>query len=164
MTNILKAALEASEMGFPVFPADPNTKRPLVKDWPHVATRDPEKIKQFWLQFPNSMIGAVTGHASGWVAIDIDIKENESAFQKLKTFENLHGEKLKPAFCTETGSKGLHLFFPLPNGIDIKNSASKIGQGWDVRSTGGYVIFAGSIRSDGNSYKFINFEEAYNAS
>lgn len=149
-------------MGFPVFPVNPKNKEPLVRDWPNVATRDPEQIKQFWAQFPNAMIGAVTGHPSGYFVIDIDVKDGECPFQKLKSFEGKHGDKLNPAFVTRTGSGGLHLFFKMPHDKDIRNSASKIGDSFDVRGNGGYVVFAGSIKSDGNSYQFLNFGEAYN--
>lgn len=162
MTNILKAALEAAEMGFRAFPADPKTKRPLVKGWPEIATRDPQKIKELFEPFYNPML-AVVIHESGWVTLDIDVKENECAFKKLKAFEALHGGRLIPAFAIRTPSLGLHLYFKAKEGIEIRNNASKIAKGFDIRGSGGYCIFAGSVRHDGKTYEFIsNFEEAYN--
>lgn len=164
MDNLaVTAALRAAKMGFPVFPADPNTKRPLVKGWPDLATLDPEEITKFWLQFPNAMIGALTGEKSGYFTVDIDVKNEECPFDKLKSFEAVHGERLIPVFATKTGSGGLHLFLRMPTNVDIRNSASQIAKGFDIRANGGYVIFAGSTKSDGNQYQFINFMEAYNA-
>jgi len=44
-----------------------------------------------------------------------------------------------------TPSGGRHIYFSTPGGMDVKNSAGKIGPGLDIRGDGGYVVAAGSV-------------------
>lgn len=150
----ITTALRAAEMGFPVFPADPHTKRPLIKNWPNLASRDPDQIHAWWQQFPKAMIGAVTGYASGFFVLDIDVEGEENAFEKLKKFQQENGD-LPATLTVQTASGGLHLYFRMPDGIDLRNSAGKLAAGIDIRANGGYVIFPGSVRADGQSYKIV---------
>jgi Bifunctional DNA primase/polymerase, N-terminal/Primase C terminal 1 (PriCT-1) len=53
-----------------------------------------------------------------------------------------------------TGGGGLHFFFKHPGGI-IKNSASKIGPGLDLRGTGGYVVAPPSVHINGHRYAWV---------
>src|SRR5581483_928401 len=39
-----------------------------------------------------------------------------------------------------TGSGGVHLWLRVPTGVDVRNSAGRLGLGVDVRGDGGYVI------------------------
>lgn len=158
LTTPVIVALEAAKMGFPVFPTDPATKRPFIKDWPNQATREPEAIHAFWTQFPQAMAGVVTGHASGFFVLDIDVEGREDAFAKLEDFEQTMG-KLPKTMMVKTPSGGLHIYFVMPQGIDVRNSAGKLGDGFDIRANGGYVIFPGSIRADGKAYEMVNVQK-----
>lgn len=153
--NNIATALQAAEVGFPVFPANPENKRPLIKDWPNLASRDPNQIRTWWSQFPRAMTGAVTGDASGFFVLDIDVKNGEDAFEKLKNLQRLYGE-FSSTLMVKTASGGLHLYFKMPDGINLRNSAGKLATGVDIRANGGYVIFPGSIRADGQSYKILD--------
>lgn len=148
-------ALLANQLGFPVFPADPATKKPLIKDWPNLASRVSDQIHAWWQQFPKAMIGAVTGQASGFFVLDIDVKGEENAFEKLENFRKENGD-FPPTLTVQTASGGLHLYFKMPDGIDLRNSAGKLAKGIDIRANGGYVIFPGSVRADGQSYKILD--------
>lgn len=153
----IEGALIAAGLRMPVFPCNPATKTPLVKDWQKVAALDTETIKNWWAAWPDAMVGAVTGKVSGIAVVDIDTKDGTSADEKAQKLEAEHG-KLFPAFATRTPSGGLHFGFYIPKGIDIRNSAGKLAPCVDVRGTGGYVIFAGSVRADGKRYSFIKWE------
>ena len=148
-------ALRAAQMGFPVFPIKPEDKSPFVK-WTLTSTRDPEVIKDFWNGFPNAMVGAVTGWVSGYFVLDIDVKDGKEAFEKLNDFVSSVGtEPLPTTMIVQTPSSGLHLYFKMPKGVDIRNSAGELGKGIDIRANGGYVAFLGSVRADGKSYQLI---------
>lgn len=148
-------ALNAASMGYSVFPVDPASKRPLVSNWPNVATTDPEVVRSFWIQFPSAMIGVVTGVKSGLFVLDFDVKDGEDVFEKVRIFEEANRLVLLPTLTVRTPSGGLHFYYRMPEGIDIRNSASKLGEGVDVRANGGYVVFAGSVRADGKKYEII---------
>ena len=55
----------------------------------------------------------------------------------------------------ESPSGSLHHYFNWPDGIEIKNSASGIAPGIDVRGEGGMVIAPPSVRGDGE-YRWLN--------
>ena len=64
---------------------------------------------------------------------------------------------LPPTLSTITGRHdgGRHYYFTLPEGASIGNSVGKLGQGLDVRGTGGYVVLPASVHPDtGKLYAF----------
>jgi Bifunctional DNA primase/polymerase, N-terminal len=152
-----EAALTAAFLGFPVIPCNPENKKPLFAGWPEKATTDRDTITEWWSQWPQAMIGVLTGKPSGYFVLDIDVKDGVPALEKLSKLETLHGS-LVPLMTVRTPSEGLHLYLPMPEGTDIRNSAGKIGIGIDIRGTGGYVIFPGSTRADGKQYTLISKE------
>lgn len=124
----------ASKLPFPVFACDAE-KRPLVRGGFKAATRDPEEIAR---QFVSAdMIGVPTGAMSGLIAIDVDVKGGALGAQWLEE----HAEALPQTRTHKTRSGGLHLIFRAPEGVEIRNSASRVAPGVDVRGEGGYVIF-----------------------
>jgi hypothetical protein len=58
---MLMVALETAASGFRVLPVSPESKRPLIKDWPNKATSDSTQITAWWKQYPNAMVGVATG-------------------------------------------------------------------------------------------------------
>lgn len=149
-----KVALGASAVGYFVFPVDPASKKPLVKDWPNVATRDSEIIQSYWAAHPNAMVGVVTGEKSNLFVLDFDVKDGEDVWDKVYAFQRLHGPLL-PTITIQTPSGGLHFYYQMPIGVDLRNSTGKLAEGVDVRANGGYVVFAGSIRADGKMYQIL---------
>jgi len=147
-------AFRAALMRFPVLPVNPVTKKPLINDWPNKATCNPEEIEAYWNQYPNAMTGIVTGHASGIFILDFDVEDGEDLWEKVRVFEEAHGD-LNQTLTVKTPSGGVHFYYRMPEGVDLRNSASKLFHGVDVRANGGYVVFAGSVRADGKKYEII---------
>ncbi|HEY7117511.1 MAG TPA: bifunctional DNA primase/polymerase [Tepidisphaeraceae bacterium] len=124
-------------------------KHPIATLVPHgvlEATTDRAALAQWWAIYPDANVGVATGDASGVVVIDIDLG-GEDIFDNLIA---LHG-KLEPTWMAGTGSGGIHLYYQMP-GADIRNSASAIGPGIDVRGNGGYVVAPPSRHVSGAAY------------
>lgn len=140
-------ALALAREGFKVFPVTARAKGPpLVKDWPHRATTDPEMIRQFWLATPEANIGI---HCEGLLVLDIDPKNGgEESYAKL---DMVYG--FPATMSVRTPSGGRHLYFKLPEGHPgVPNSVGVLGPGLDIRSTGGYVLACGSVTGAGTYY------------
>ena len=129
----------AASLGLPVFPCEEN-KRPIVARWPEVASRDQPEILRMFAPASATMIGVPTGSASGLIVIDVDVKNGAQGDAWLQ--EN--ADALPPTRTHRTRSGGLHLVFRQPDGVEIRNSASRVAPGVDVRGSGGYVIWPGS--------------------
>jgi hypothetical protein len=124
----------AIALGVPVFPCDAH-KRPLTAHGFKDATAEPAAIRRMF-QNPNAvMIGVPTGAIVGWVVVDVDVKDGAQGAAWL----DANSHRMVQTRTIRTGSGGLHLYFRWP-GQPIKNSASKIAPGIDVRGDGGYVI------------------------
>jgi hypothetical protein len=102
------------------------------------------------------MIGAVTGEASGLVVLDFDA-EGKDVFDMVADYERRFSKL--PQTMTVKTPRGLHFYFRMRPGVDIRNSAGLLGEGIDVRGNGGYVIFPGSVRADGRIYQLIELGE-----
>jgi putative DNA primase/helicase len=114
-------------------------------------TINPEQIESWWERSPQANIGIVTGGASGIVVLDIDVdKDGEESLKKL---EAEYGD-LPTTTIAMTGSGGMHYLFRHP-GVEIRNSAGKLGRGLDVRGDGGYVVAAPSNHVSGGSYEWL---------
>jgi putative DNA primase/helicase len=149
-TTVLDAALEYAAKGWPVFPCGGH-KRPLLKDWPNTASIDPQQLAAWWAQAPYALIGVPTGKASGFVVLDVDVKDPRA--YGFDTLGELGLAILPVTRMAHTSSNGLHLHFALPD-KEIRNTAGKkgrgIGPGLDWRGEGGYVI----VPSDGSGYSW----------
>lgn len=150
---ILATALKYAAGGWPVFPGGVD-KKPLVKDWPNVATTAPEQIKAWWTRHPGASIGAPTGPGMGksgaWV-LDVDLPDGPAT---LAALEAEHGP-LPATVEQRTGGGGRQLFFQWPEGREVRNTAGergKLGAGLDVRGAGGYVILPPSRHPSGGAY------------
>jgi hypothetical protein len=109
---VLEAALSYAQGGIPVFPCNPHNKRPLTEHGFKDATTDPERIRSWWREHPQAMIGIPTGSASGVFVIDLDVDEEK----------NIDGRKVYKDLCLKNGGApdtiaqqtprgGLHLLF-----------------------------------------------------
>ena len=125
----------AAKLGLPVFPCSAD-KHPIVATGFKAATTDPESILRAFNAPGAAMIGMPTGSASGLVVVDVDIKNGARGMAWLD--ENR--EALPQTRTHKTRSGGLHLVFRAPAEVEIRNSASRVAPGVDVRGDGGYVI------------------------
>jgi Bifunctional DNA primase/polymerase, N-terminal/Primase C terminal 1 (PriCT-1) len=131
--TLLKAALAWARNGKPVFPCKAGGKEPLTKRGHIDATTDPRKIHMWWKRWPNANIAVPTGRRSGVLVLDVDYPAG------LNALEAEHG-RLPETRTHSTGSGGMHYLFEYPDGFEIRNSASKLADGLDVRGEGGYII------------------------
>lgn len=130
MGALLEAALR---MQVPVFPCGAD-KAPMVGTGFKAATRDTAKIHE-WFNGYAAMIGVPTGSASGIVVIDVDCHGEANGMP----WWHENQSRMPATRRHRTKSGGLHLVFLAPSET-IKNSASRIARGVDVRGEGGYVI------------------------
>ncbi|SHI19833.1 bifunctional DNA primase/polymerase [Streptomyces sp. 3214.6] len=171
-STLLRAALEAAERGWHVFPLRPGTKRPALhgetacpltgpcagghRKWEQRATTDPDRIRGTWSHGPFN-VGIATG-PSRLVVIDLDMpkakddKGSSDAPCGATTFAALcerAGHAVPTTYRVRTASGGDHLYFTAPDGIRLTNTAGSVAPLVDTRACGGYVVAAGSITATG---------------
>ena len=151
----LEVALEYTRKGLPVFPCNPLDKKPLTPHGFKDATTDEAQIRAWWGRWPNAMIAAPTGPASGaWVLDpDVDPVKQLDGIAALDQLVARHGP-LPQTLRSITPRGGKHLFFAWDPNVDIRNSESKVGSGIDVRGNGGYVILPPSRSATGGAYQW----------
>lgn len=162
---LLRAALDAAEHGWHVFPLRPGTKRPALHGektctgtgpcasghlkWEQRATTDSARIQAAWSEAPFN-VGIATG-PSGLVVVDLDTpghKGSSDAPDGAATFRALcerARHSVPDTYRTRTTSGGTHLYFAAPDGVRLPNTAGTVAQSVDTRAWGGYVVAAGSI-------------------
>ncbi|MEU9352184.1 bifunctional DNA primase/polymerase [Streptomyces griseoloalbus] len=166
---LLRAALDAAERGWHVFPLRPGTKRPALhgetacprtgpcagrhRKWEQRATTDPDRIRAAWSRAPFN-VGIATG-PSGLVVIDLDTPEHKGSSDApdgAATFGALcerADHAVPDTYRTRTASGGTHLYFTAPDSVRLPNTAGTVADAVDTRAWGGYVVAAGSITPAG---------------
>ncbi len=132
--QMLAAALAYGRKGWAVFPCAPD-KTPLTSRGFKDATTDADQIAAWWTRSPEAWIGRATG--GGSFVVDIDPRHGGGA--TLAAWEAENGA-LPYTVEARTPSGGSHLYFAVPEGINVRSGAGVIGPGVDVRGEGGYVI------------------------
>ncbi|MFD5162828.1 bifunctional DNA primase/polymerase [Streptomyces hawaiiensis] len=172
--HLTRAALNAAERGWHVFPLRPNTKRPALhgenscphtgpcasghRKWEQRATTDPDRIRAAWAHAPFN-VGIATG-PSGLLVVDLDVpKDNSStdAPDGAATFGALcerTGQPVPRTRTVRTASGGHHLYFTAPAAVRLHNTAGTLAPLVDTRAWGGYVVAAGST-IDGTPYEAV---------
>lgn len=142
-TKICQVALALAQFGFPVFPCKPGLKEPDTWHGHKDASTDPGQIRS-WFNGDNGNrnLGIPTGVASNLLVIDADIYKPDAK----ASLDQLEAElgPLPETLTIETRAKGLQFYFQYPEGYDLRNSTSKLGDGIDIRGEGGYVVAVGS--------------------
>lgn len=141
--SALEHALLYVDLGWHVFPCKPDDKRPLTPHGFKDATTDPARIREWFAQWPDANLAAATGAASGFVALDVDKKDGAPGFESLHALEQEHGA-LPATMASQTPSGGKHFLFAHPGRV-VKNSASLLAPGIDIRGDGGYVVTPPSL-------------------
>lgn len=155
----IKAAQFAIEQGWEIVPVQvwltsqgDKASKPYVK-WSEGGTKDWEQARDWWVQWPDAVVGILTKN-SGLLVIDLDL-HNEDADGILswqQILDAYNGGEMPQTFTVRTPTGGMHLYF---NNSDprLKNSASKLGPGIDTRGAGdkkgGLIYGPGSARFDG---------------
>jgi len=95
-----------------------------------------------WLQsWPDMNIGILTGSDTGVFVLDVDPRHGGD--ESLRTLETKYGS-LPITLTANTGGGGTHYLFQIPAGQTIRNSASDIAPGIDIRGEGGLIVVAPS--------------------
>jgi hypothetical protein len=141
--ELLAAAIEYAADGYAVFPCGAGLERkvPLIEHGLLEAARDPGQIEVWWTRWPRANIGVATGAVSGNLVV-VDIDPRHDGLRSLVSQQAKLGE-LPPTRIVRTQSGGLHYW--LRASTEIRNSASKLADGIDIRGSGGYVIAPPSI-------------------
>ena len=148
---LLNAALAYARRGVPVFPCEPDGKRPLTYNGFWDATTETARIKAWWRRWPAANVGVPTGSRSGLLVLDVDSRDG--GFEALALLERRNGP-LPETAKARTGGGGVHVFFRYPAGETVRNSAGALGSGLDVRGEGGYVVVPPS--RTGSAYEWID--------
>ena len=134
----------ANMQGWKVFPTNPNTKRPCIKDPFGRAVNTREEVIDLFKDFPGAGIGIPTGPSNGITVVDIDIKNGVDGWFNLGALEI----EIPITAVVHTPSGGFHLYYDTGN-IEIQNSVSDVAQGVDIRGAGGYVQGPGTVTKFG---------------
>ncbi|MFD3944069.1 bifunctional DNA primase/polymerase [Streptomyces sp. NPDC058579] len=167
---LLRAALDAAERGWPVFPLRPGDKRPaghpeascpgtgrcadghLVPE--RRATLDPDLIRAAWTMRPYN-VGIATGPA-GLLVVDLDtlkpkdVKGTPDGVTSLQALCERAGQAVAATYRVRTASGGEHLYFTAPAGVRLRSTAGTLAPKVDTRGWGGYVVAPGSVLPSGS--------------
>ena len=152
---MLTEALDYASRGWPVFPCKPRAKTPITPHGLKDATVSPEIIKAWWLQNPAANIGIATGSASGFVVLDVDVKNGQPGEKTLAELQREYGAFMTR--CAKSPSGGWHFYFK-HNGGKVASRAG-IMPGLDIRGDGGYIIAPPSV-TDVGTYEWRMEEDA----
>jgi hypothetical protein len=143
MIIMINAALMYREKyGFSVIPLTyfPPTKDekkgkkvPLIKTWKGFQKElpSPEQINLWWTQWPDAMIGVITGKLSGICTIDVD---EEIGFEVIQ--EVVPDSLLMPTYKTPSG--GCQMIFKMPD-INLRSAVRNL-PGCDLRAEAGIAL------------------------
>lgn len=149
--NFFDIAMFYTERNIKVFPVKRQGKSPLCSNGFKSATADKVVLQQWNNKFPNCNVGIPTGHINNIFVVDID---GEQGFESLNHLELIYGKLDAPTVIT---GKGKHLYFKMPENVELKCSTKKIADHIDIRANGGYVVAPPSIHENGHQYTWKNF-------
>lgn len=136
-----------------VFPCLP-TKRPATEHGFLDATQDAGRIRTWWERNPDHLVGIPT---EGLLVVDLDDRPGKPpAWAAWWALAEPHGWDPTTTPMVGTPSGGVHVYWEQPEGVRLRNSASKLAPGIDTRADGGYCIAAGSRLPDGRAYELLD--------
>lgn len=145
-----RSAFYLADLGFWVFPIIPGEKSPpVMTEWQAAATRDYQTIMNWWSLNPNYNIGISTSKYrddEALVVVDVDTKRDGQGNTEIIRLE-LAGYTFPDTFTQRTPTGGRHLVYSCPR--PLRQGTSVLGKNLDVRSGGGYIVGAGSSRTQG---------------
>lgn len=142
MNDLLAAAIDYGQRGWPVFPLKPREKTPLVTHGFKDATIDADAITAWWKRWADANIGLATGHT--FDVVDIDSPE------ALAGLVDVCAGRPMPWGPEVVTGKGWHLWHR-PHGC---GNRAGIIPGVDYRGRGGYVIAPPSVHPSGAIYRW----------
>jgi Bifunctional DNA primase/polymerase, N-terminal len=131
----------------PVFPCDEkpgdHAKAPYTEHGHKNATTDPKQICDWWIRWPDALIGSpVPSHL---ICLDIDPRHGGTIEAVMKVF----GELPETEFVMSgRGDRGAHLFYLRPTGFITASVLKKVCPGVDIKLDTGYTILPPSPHAD----------------
>jgi Bifunctional DNA primase/polymerase, N-terminal len=147
LTLMCQRAMSLAGGVAPVYPVS-RDKAPLVSGGYKSATRNLKTIAAWWYRFPDANIGL---RLDGLTVIDIDTADAEVSITEL---EREYGKL--PETLQSKSSRGRHLYFRVPPGVNIQSSQSLLAPGIDVVGTGCGAIAPPSVHEFGHVYRWLN--------
>lgn len=148
--NTAQWALSYAVRGWSVFPLWPGAKTPLTEHGQNEATTDPERIERWWRDTPAANVG-IHARPSGLYVIDVDCGPGKVGATSWEALRAEYGDT--PTYTVGTRSGGLHLYYTAPAGVDLANTAGRLGLDIDTRGNG-YVVAPPSV-VDGRPYTVL---------
>lgn len=145
------AAREYLQAGWSLIPL--HGKQPALRSWKSYQTRRPtlSEVKAWFLdarRFPSGL-GIVTGKLSQLVVVDCDREEDAAHWQK---------EYGSSPCLVSTGGGGLHLYYAMPNELEVRNRTGLFGRKIDIRGEGGYATAPPSWHPSGQQYHWQSYQ------
>jgi len=142
-------ALEVyASAGWKLYPCTPGQKKPLIDNYYERATNDMNQLLAWREQWPDANFAAVTGQASGIVALDIDAPYGLPALRALEeAFVPLDMDSLIQA----TPNGGWHVIFKAPE-QPLPSRPKLLGWGVELRAEKASIMLAPSVVDD-SEYK-----------
>lgn len=118
-------------------------KSPLTQHGLRDATQDPEKVRQWWAEWPDALVGVPTGSTTGLVVIDYDGHKADAAAQE---WIREHASTLIATRTHTTLNGGRHYLFRAPKNVEYRNGVcltlgGQRREGIDLRAEGGYIVW-----------------------
>lgn len=151
-----ETVLRMAACGFRLFPVAARSKRALIEKWPEKATCDAETLCAWMEEYAGCNWGLACGCDSGVFVLDVDGDEGAAS---LRVLVEDHGREWIETLSAKT-ARGLHYYFRYPADAVIRNSASKLAPGLDVRGEGGYVLVPPSVHPSGVIYRWAGSGES----
>jgi hypothetical protein len=168
-------ALAAARQGQYVFPLWPRSKIPCLHGkrrcegtgvcrdghlgWEQRATVDPDLIRYWWNAAPTCNVGIACG-PSGLYVVDLDPAHGEDPPEEWAGAR--HGRDVLARLAEQAGapypddtyqvrspSPSEHLYYSVEQDCVLRNTVGLAGWRIDSRGRGGFIVAAGSMRTDG---------------
>jgi hypothetical protein len=163
-TDPAAAAARYAAWGWPVLPLHEITSRgcscgdrscsspakhPRLPRGVHQATTVRGHVEAWWRRWPTANVAIATG---AFVVLDVDGPDGARSLQTLQVEQ----ERLPDTPWVST-ARGRHLYF-LALGLEVGNSAGRLGPGLDIRGRGGYVVAPPSVHATGWRYRWQDLD------
>jgi hypothetical protein len=128
-------------------------KLPAIPAWKEFQSRLPTSFEvESWFADntrPPSGLGIVTGKLSGLVVVDCDSQDDAAFWQ-----EHYPSSPL----VVSTGGGGVHFYYAMRDGVEVRNRAGVLGRKTDVRGEGGYATAPPSLHPNGKHYAWQSYD------
>jgi putative DNA primase/helicase len=121
---------------------------PLVPHGLQDATTDPDRIREWWGQYPEANIGMPTGAWTGVVVLELD--PEKGGFESFSALVRRYGV-LPQTGVVHTGGGGLHFYFE-HRGTYARDSTGKMGRGLEFHGDGCHVLLPPSVYAKSRTY------------